>query len=96
MSDKELCKLLLFKEFNPINNDVAKTIFELETVNGFPLELSLEILDLKDNEDIFYITDEYLRLKTKHSLNSGMEFMGKSHIKMIENNKRILKELWQK
>lgn len=42
---------------------------------------------------IIPIVFKYLTLKVEHSLKSGMEFMGKGHLRMIENNQKIISNL---
>lgn len=90
MEDKGLLKLLLSINEKDI---LAKQLFLMETQYGFPIEASLEELGIKYDHNIFGVIANYLILKTEHSLKSGMEFMGKRHLKLIENNKEVLKKL---
>lgn len=98
---EKLIKDCLLKDSeNKETDDIAKLIFDMETMHGLPAEITVEELMKKNIISglpslylIVPVVFKYLTLKVEHSLKSGMKFMGKGHLRMIENNQKIISNL---
>jgi len=95
--EKLIKDCLLGASENKEADDIAKVMFDMETVHGLPAEITIEEFFKKGKVHHLRlkvpIVFKYLTLKVEHSLKSGMEFMGNGHLRMIENNKKIISNL---